>query len=113
MRQISSTLFLSRFQPYLTVLAFVDTFLIIMFLLDNVLIGHISMSSEDWFYTVVPYLTHPLKKISITMSMLWVVVIAMKRFQAVTKPLKDNSEDSFCVDVIFLIIFAVSANLSK
>ena len=113
MKRAESTLFLSRFKSYLIVLAFIDIFLIIMFLLDNVLIGHTSMSSNDWFYTIVPYITHPLKRISITMSMLWVVVIAMKRFQAVTDPLKDSLEDSFSAHVIFLVVFSTSANLSK
>ena len=84
-----------------------------MFLIDNVIIGHIRMSSEDWYYTVVPYLTHPIKNISITMSMVWVVVIAMKRFLAVTQPLKDNTKDNLLGYVIFLIIFSVTVNLSK
>ena len=113
MKNFGPTLLLSRFQPYLTVLAFVDTFLIFMFLLDNVFLGHINMSTEDWFYTVVPYVTHPLKRISITMSMVWIVIIAMKRFQAVTNPLHGTAEYSFFLHVLFLLVFSVSSNLSK
>ena len=104
-------LFLSHFQPYLTVLAFVDTFLILMFLLDNVIIGHISMSNEDWYYTVVPYLTHPIKNISITMTVVWVAVIAAERFLAVTQPF--NDQDSFYGYVIFMIVFSITVNCSK
>ena len=103
--------FLSLFQPYLTVLAVVDTFLITLFLVDNVIIGHIATAESDWYYTIVPYITHPFK--TITMSMVWVVVIAMKRFLAVTQPLKENTKDNLCGYVIFLIIFSITVNLSK
>jgi hypothetical protein len=113
MRQRGSTLFFSHFQPYLTVLAFVDSFMILMFLLDNVIIGNNTMSNNNWFYTVVPYLTYPIKNISITMSMVWVVVIAMKRFLAITQPFNDHTKDSLYGYVIFLIIFSITVNFSK
>ena len=101
--------FLSQFQPYLTVLAVVDTFLIILFLVDNVIIGHIATVESDWYYTVVPYITHPVKTISITMSMVWVVVIAIERFLAVTQPLYQHHQDTLYGYITFLI----TSNLSK
>ena len=107
----NSSLFLGNFQPYLTVLAFVDSFLIIMFILDNVIIGHLATSTDHWYYTVVPYLTHPIKNISITMSVVWVVVIAVERFLAVTQPFKNT--DSLYGYVIFMIVFSISVNCSK
>ena len=104
-------LFLGHFQRYLLVLAFVDSFLIIMFILDNVIIGHLASRKSNWYYTVVPYLTHPIKNISITMSVVWVVVIAVERFLAVTQPFKNT--DSLCGYVIFMIVFSISVNCSK
>ena len=105
--------FLSQFQPYLTVLAVVDTFLIILFLVDNVIIGHIATAESDWYYTVVPYITHPVKTISITMSMVWVVVIAIERFLAVTLPLYQHDQDTLYGYITFLIIFSITSNMSK
>ena len=108
-----STSFLSVFQPYLTILALVDTFLILMYLLDNVFIDHIDMSNTYWYYTVVPYITHPIKNISITMSMLWVVVIAIERFLAVTQPLINRDKESVHSYAVFLVVFSVTVNFSK
>ena len=108
-----SASFLSVFQPYLTILALVDTFLILMYLLDNVFIDHIDMSNTYWYYTVVPYITHPIKNISITMSMLWVVVIAIERFLAVTQPLINRDKESVHSYAVFLVVFSVTVNFSK
>ena len=109
MRQKESTF--TNFNQYLIVLALVDSFLIIMFVIDDVLVGLIK--SGEWFFTVVPYITHPVKCISITMSMVWVLIIAMKRFQAVTQPFNvDDSENIFSY-AIFMMTFSVTVNLSK
>ena len=105
--------FLSQFQPYLTVLAVVDTFLIILFLVDNVIIGHLATAESAWYYSVVPYITHPVKTISITMSMVWVVVIAIERFLAVTQPLYQHHQDTLYGYITFLIVFSIATNLSK
>ena len=110
-RRIPSSL--SLFQPYLIILALVDTFLIFMYLLDNVFIDHIDMSNTYWYYTVVPYITHPIKSISITMSMLWVVIIAIERFLAVTQPLTNRDKGGVRSYAIFLGVFSVTVNLSK
>ena len=105
--------FLSQFQPYLTVLAVVDTFLIILFLVDNVIIGHIATAESYWYYTVVPYITHPVKTISITMSMVWVVVIAIERLLAITQPLYQHDQGTLYGYVTFLIVFSSTINISK
>ena len=100
-----------NFLNYLTTLAIVDTFLILLFLLDNIIINHHDQQKDDWYYTVVPYLTHPLKQISITMSVLWVVVLAVERYIAVTFPLK--TRDRLFYYVLFLITFSVTINWGK
>ena len=110
-RRRRSPAFLCQFHQYLTVLAIVDSFLILMYLLDNVIVGHISMSNNQWFYTVIPYLTHPIKSISITMSMVWLVIIAIERFMAVAHPF--NDQDRFSRYIIFLISFSVMVNFTK
>ena len=61
-----------NFLNSLTTLAIVDSFLILLFLLDNIIINHHDQQKDDWYYNVVPYLTHPVKQISITMAVLWV-----------------------------------------
>ena len=109
MRQRESVL--TNFNQYLIVLALVDSFLIIMFVIDDVLVGLIK--SGEWFFTVVPYVTHPIKCISITMSMVWVLIIAMKRFFAVTQPFLEYDSDSIFIYVFFLLTFSVTVNLSK
>ena len=104
----------TNFNQYLIVLALVDSFLIIMFVIDDVLVGLIK--SGEWFFTVVPYITHPVKCISITMSMVWVLIIAMKRFQAVTQPFnryKRYDSENFFSYAIFMMTFSVTVNLSK
>ena len=101
----------TNFNQYLIVLALVDSFLIIMFVIDDVLVGLIK--SGEWFFTVVPYITHPVKCISITMSMVWVLIIAMKRFLAVTQPFNNCSYNSIYIYLIFLVCFSVTVNLSK
>ena len=111
MRRRKSHVFLSHFQPYLIVLALVDSFLILMYVIDNVIVGHVTMRNYEWFYTVIPYLTHPTKSISITMSMVWLVIIAMERLMAVTHPF--NDQDSFYPYVLFLVIFSISVNFPK
>ena len=82
-----------------------------MFLIDNVMVGHITMSKEQWYYMVIPYITHPVKNISITMSMVWLVIIAMERFLAVTQPF--NNQDSLFGSVIFMVIFSIAVNCPK
>ena len=111
MRRRRSPAFLCHFHQYLTVLAIVDSFLILMYLVDNVIVGHITMSNNQWFYTVIPYLTHPIKNISITMSMVWLVIIAVERFIAVAHPFNDDNR--FFRYLLFLVIFSVSVNLTK
>ena len=110
-RRRKSPVFLSHFQPYLIVLALVDSFLILMYLIDNVIVGHVTMSDHQWFYTVIPYFTHPIKNISITMSMVWLVIIAIERFMAVTHPF--NDQDSFYLYFLFLAIFSITVNFPK
>ena len=75
------------------------------------IVGHTNMSQEQWYYTVIPYITHPVKNISITMSMVWLVIIAMERFLAVTQPF--NDQDSLFEYVIFMIIFSIAVNVPK
>ena len=99
------------FHQYLIGLAIIDSFLIIMFVIDDVIVGHIN--SGEWFFTVVPYVTHPVKCISITMSMIWVVILAMKRFLAVTRPFLLYSSGNRVICLIFMGIFSVTVNLSK
>ena len=77
-----------NFLDYLITLALVDTFLILLFLLDNIFFNHHEEQQDDWYYTVITYLMHPIKKISITMAVLWVVVLAVERYIAVTFPLR-------------------------
>ena len=103
--------FLTHFQQYLIILAIVDSFLIIMFVIDDVIVGHIK--SGEWFFTVVPYVTHPVKCISITMTMVWVVIIAMKRFLAVTQPFKNHINDNIFISTLGMIVFSITVNLSK
>ena len=100
-----------HFHQYLIVLAIVDSFLIIMFVIDDVIVGQ--LKSGEWFFTVVPYVTHPVKCISITMSMMWVVILAIKRFLAVTRPLINYSNGNSCICIIFMVIFSATVNLSK
>ena len=100
-----------NFLNYLTTLALVDTFLILLFLLDNIIINHHEEQKDDWYYTVVPYLTHPIKQISITMAVLWVVVLAVERYIAVTFPLKTRHRLFYYV--LFLITFSVTINWGK
>ena len=69
------------------------------------------MSNNQWFYTVIPYLTHPIKNISITMSMVWLVIIAIERFMAVAHPF--NDQDRFSRYIILLISFSVMVNFTK
>ena len=111
MRRNESSLILSQFDQYLTVLAIVDSFLILMFIVDNIVLGQIR--AGDWFFTVVSYVTHPIKRISITMSMVWVVIIAIRRYLAVTQPLKTKTLDSIHSYVIFLVTFSITVNVSK
>ena len=101
-----------QFQHYLIILAVVDSFLL-LFWLDNVFIDHFAVHSDDWYYMymVVPFLTHPIKNISFTMSIVWVVVVAVERYLAVTQPFQIRSKLS--VHVIFLIVFSITINLSK
>jgi hypothetical protein len=40
-----------NFLNYLTTLALVDTFLILLFLLDNIIINHHEEHKDDWYYT--------------------------------------------------------------
>ena len=101
----------TNFNQYLIVLALVDSFLIIMFVIDDVIVGQ--LKSGEWFFTVVPYVTHPVKCISITMSMMWVVILAIKRFLAVTRPLINYSNSNSCICIIFMMIFSATVNLSK
>ena len=110
-RRIPSSL--SLFQPYLIILALVDTFLILMYILDHVYIDYMDMSNTHWYYTVVPYITHPIKNISITMSMVWVVIIAIERFLAVTQPLSNHNQEGCYGYAIFLVVFSITVNLSK
>ena len=100
-----------QFQLYLIILAVVDSFLLLLFLLDNVFIGHFADRSDDWYYVVVPFLTHPIKSISFTMSVVWVVVVAVERYLAVTQPFRHKNKLS--AHVIFLIVFSITINLSK
>ena len=111
MRRRKSPEFISHFPPYLIVLALVDSFLILMYLIDNVIVGHVTMSGHQWFYIFIPYLTHPIKSISITMSMVWLVIIAIERFMAVTDPF--NGQDSFYLYFLFLAIFSITVNFPK
>ena len=57
-----------QFQLYLVILAVVDSFLLIFFLIDNVIIDRIAPYQGSWYYVVVPFLSHPFKNISFTMS---------------------------------------------
>ena len=100
-----------NFLNYLSILALVDNFLILLFLLDNVIINHHDHEKDDWYYTVVPYLTHPIKHISITMAVVWVVVLAVERYLAVTFPLKSHQRLFYYV--IFLISFSITINYAK
>ena len=100
-----------NFLNYLTTLALVDIFLILLFLFDNVIINHHDHQKDDWYYFVVPYLTHPIKHISITMAVVWVVVLAVERYIAVTFPLKTRHRLFYYV--IFLITFSITINLAK
>ena len=101
---------MSHFQPYLIVLAVVDSFLIVMFALDNI-IGDNSMSKHAWFFTVIPLFTHPMKNIAITLSITWIIIIAIERFMAVTKPLKDN--ENIQPFIFFSILFSSFMNLPR
>ena len=111
MRGKKSTIVVSNFHQYLIVLAMVDIFLILMFVVDDVILGQ--LKSGEWFFTVIPYITHPVKCISITMTVVWVVIIAMKRFLVVTKPLKNHINENIFISSIFMICFSITVNLSK
>ena len=100
-----------NFLHYLTSLALIDIFLILFFLLDNIIIDHQDPNKEDWYYTIVPYLTHPGKQISITMAVMWVVVLAVERYIAVTFPLR-TSNRLICY-IVFMVVFSVSVNWTK
>ena len=100
-----------NFLNYLTTLALIDSFLILLFLLDNIIIDHHDPHKKEWYYTVVPYFTHPIKQVSITMAVLWVVVLAVERYVAVTFPLKTRHRLFY--HVLFLVTFSVTINWSK
>jgi hypothetical protein len=99
-----------NFLNYLTTLALVDTFLILLFILYNIIINHHDQQKDDCYYTVVPYITHPVKQISITMAVLW-LVLAVERYIAVTFPLKTRHRLLYYV--LFLIPFSVTINWGK
>ena len=101
---------MSHFQPYLMVLAVVDSFLLLMFVLDTI-IGDNSMSKHAWFFTVIPLFTHPTKSIAITLSIVWIVIIAIERFKAISKPFKNN--ESIGPFILFSIIFSSIINLPR
>ena len=62
-------------------------------------------------HITIPYLTHPVKNISITMSIVWLVIIAMERLLAVTQPFNDQGSLFGCV--IFMVIFSIAVNFPK
>ena len=100
-----------NFLNYLTALALVDMFLIMVFFLENAMIDHISEEKDDWYYTIYPYVVYPLKSISITMAILWVVVLAVERYLAVTFPLKTRHRLFY--HILFLVAASVTINCGK
>ena len=82
-----------------------------MFLLDIVIMDYVSLSNEKWHHTIIPYITHPIKSISITMSMVWLVTIAWERLAAVASPFKQRG--NIYKQIIFMIIFSIIVNFSK
>ena len=103
--------FQGHFQLYLIILSIVDSLVILLFLIDNGFIAHFATTSDKWTFMVIPFVTYPIKNISITMSMVWVVVVAVERYLAVTQPLKPRNKISSYV--IFLFVFSITANCSK
>ena len=99
------------FLHYLTSLALIDIFLILFFLLDNIIINHHDQNKEEWYYKIVPYLTHPGKQISITMAVMWVVVLAVERYIAVTFPLRSSNRLFYYI--LFIVVFSVTVNWAK
>ena len=111
MLQKRSRIYQGQFQHYLIILSVVDSFLLLLFLLDNVIIDQFAAYQNGWYYAVVPFFSHPVKSISFTMSMLWVVVVSVERFLAITQPLQ--MRNNLSAYVIFMVIFSTSINWSK
>ena len=72
-----------------------------------------SMTAENsWLYLqLLNTVIHPVKHIAMSITIFWVVIVAVERFLAVTRPLKDKNR--FASYIGFVIIFSSTINWAK
>ena len=111
MMQRQSPALPGNFHNYLTTLSLIDAFLIFIFFLDSIVANHHADVKEAWYYYFTPYILHPMKSISLTMSVLWVMVMAVERYLAVSFPLKTGHR--YNCYLLFLTSFSFGVNWGR